>query len=136
MVFGSSLSTKKKNSPSLSLLEMAVTRTISSISFISKASLLNWATYDLRLSSFCCLICISACVERLCLCPPMKWVTKLLLNSLKIDTEFGLILLKKTRADPFRVVGKARHIISSKMPWMCIRVLKDSRWSSGSFIPS
>ena len=116
MVFDLSLNTKKKNSLSLSPLEMAVTRTISSISFISKASLLNWATYDLRLSSSRCLICISACVECLCLCPLMKCMTKLLLNSLKIDTEIGLILLNQTRADPFKVVGKARHIISSKIP--------------------
>ena len=117
MVFVSFFNIEKRNSPSLSLLEKVVTRTISSASFISRASLLNQATYDLRLSSSHCLICIGACVECLCICPLIKWVMKLLLNSLKVDIEFGLILLNQTRADPFMVVGKARHIISLGMPW-------------------
>ena len=93
MVFGSFFSIKKKNYPSLSLLEKAVIRTISSASSISKVSLLNQVTYDLRLSFSLCLICINACIESLYLCPPINWVTKLLLNPLQVDIEFSLILL-------------------------------------------
>ena len=125
--FGSFFWTKKRNSHFLSSLEKAVTRTILSTSSISRASLLNQVTYDLRLSSSLCLIYINVCVDRLCLCPPIKWVTKLLLNSLEVEMEFGLILLNQTRADLFRVVRKSLHIISSGTPWMCMRVLKDSK---------
>lgn len=34
------------------------------------------------------------------------------------------------------MVGKAQHIISSGMSWKFIRIFKDLRWSSGSFILS
>ena len=62
--------------------------------------------------------------ERLCLCPPMELLTNNLLNSSKELTEFGGILLNHTRAGPLRVVGKALHIISSRM------------WSNESHVPS
>lgn len=126
MAFGSFFWIEKRNSPFLSPLEKAVTRTILSTSSISKDSLLNQVTYDLRFSSSLCLIFINACVECLHLCPLIKWVTKLLLNSLEVDMEFGLILMNQTRVDPFRVVGKSLHIISLRTPWRYMRVLKDS----------
>ena len=106
MVFGSFFSIKKRNSPSLSLLEKAVTRTILFASSINRASLLNQATYYLKLTSSHYLIFIRAYVKRLCLCPTIKCMMKLLLNFLKVDIEFGLILLNQTRAGPFMVVGK------------------------------
>ena len=107
MVFGSFFSIEKRNSPSLSLLEKVVTRTILFASSINRASLLNRATYYLRLSSSHYLIFIRAYVKRLCLCPTIKCVMKLLLNFLKVDIKFGLILLNQTRASTFMVVGKA-----------------------------
>ena len=58
------------------------------------------------------------------------------LNFLKVDIEFGVILLNQTHTGPFKVVGNSRHIILSRMPWRCKRVLKNSRWSSESFVPS
>jgi len=50
--------------------------------------------------------------------------------------ELGVILLNQTLVGPFRVVGKALHMISSSTPYKCIRVLKDSKWSRGSLDPS
>ena len=117
MILGSFFSTEKRNSPSLSPLEKAVIRTISFASSISRSSLLSFAMYDLKLLSSLSLIYIYACVECLCLCPLIKWVTKLLLNSLKVDIEFGLILLNQTHTNPFKMVGKALHIIPLRMPW-------------------
>ena len=66
----------------------------------------------------------------------MKCVTKSPLNSLKVETELRVILLNHTRAGPLSVVGKALHMISSKAPCRCMRVLNDPRWSRGSFDPS
>ena len=77
-----------------------------------------------------------AAKDLLCLCPPMKCVTKCPLNSLKDDTVFEVSLLNHTLAGPFSVVGKALHIISSKTPYKCMRVLNDSKWSSRSREPS
>ena len=57
-------------------------------------------------------------------------------NSLKVETVFGVSLLNHTLVGPFSVVGKALHIISSKALCKCMKVLNDSRWSSGSFDPS
>ena len=74
--------------------------------------------------------------ERLCLCPPMKLLTKNLLNSSKELTVFGGVLLNHTRTGPLRVVGKALYIISSGTLWRCIVVLKVAIWSKGSRIPS
>ena len=49
---------------------------------------------------------------------------------------FKVSLLNHTLAGPFSVVGKALNIISSKTPYKCMRVLNDSKWSSGSREPS
>lgn len=73
-----------------------------------------------------------AAEDILCLCPPMKCVTKCPLNFLKVETVFGLILLNHSLAGPLSVVGKALHKILFETPYRCIRVLNDSRWSSGS----
>ena len=98
--------------------------------------MLKQVTYDLRLSSSHCLIFSMAVKDRLCLCPPIKCVTKWPLNSLKMETMLGVSLLNYTLAGPFSVVEKALHIISFGAPCRCLRVLKDSRWSSGSLDPS
>ena len=74
--------------------------------------------------------------DLLYLCPPMKCMTKCPLSSIKFEMEFGVILLNHTLAGPLSVVGNALHIISSRTPYRCIRVLKNFRRSSGSFIPS
>ena len=47
----------------------------------------------------------------------MKCVTKSLLNSLKVKTELGAILLNHTRAGPLSVVGKVLHMILSRIPY-------------------
>ena len=54
--------------------------------------------------------------KRLCLFPPMKLLTIILLNSSKELTVFGGILLNHTLIGPLRVVGKVLHIISSGTP--------------------
>ena len=41
--------------------------------------------------------------------------------------ELGVNLLNQILAEPFGIVGKALHMISSATPYKCIRVLKDSR---------
>ena len=74
--------------------------------------------------------------ERLCLYPSIKLLTNNLLNSSKEPTVFGSILLNHTRAGPFRVVRKAKYIISSGTPWRCIVVLKVAIWSHGLRVPS
>ena len=66
-------------------------------------------------------------VDFLYLCPPMKYEVNWALNSLKVPMELGVSLLNQILADPFSVVGKALHMISSGIPCRCIRVLKDSR---------
>ena len=50
--------------------------------------------------------------------------------------ELGISLLNQILAYPFSMVGKALHMISFGIPYRCIRVLKDSRRSKGSFDPS
>ena len=67
---------------------------------------------------------------------PMKCVTKCPLYFLKVEIVLGAILPNHTLAGPFSVVGNALHMISSETPCRCIRVLNDSKWSSGSFDPS
>ena len=62
----------------------------------------------------------------------MKCATKCSLNSSKVEMEFGATLLNHTLAGPLSVVGSALHMISFGNPCKCIRVLNDSRWSSGS----
>ena len=61
------------------------------------------------------------------MCPLMKCEANWALNSLKILMELGVNLLNQILAEPFSVVGKALHMISSATPCKCIRVLKDSR---------
>ena len=67
--------------------------------------------YDLSLSSSRCVMLSMAVEDLLCLCPPMKCVTKCPLNSLKVKIVFEVNLLNHTLASPFSVVGKALHII-------------------------
>ena len=88
--------------------------------------------YDLRLSSSHCVMLSMATEDLLCLCPPMKCVTKCLLNSLKVETMFEVSLLNHILAGPFSVVGKALHIISSRNPYKYMSFLNDSKWSGGS----
>ena len=57
----------------------------------------------------------------------MKCEVNWAFNSLKVLIEFGVNLLNKILATPFSVAGKALHMISSGIPWRCIRVLKVSR---------
>ena len=127
---------EKRNSPYFKPLVKVVTRTLSFASLIKRATLLKWITYDLRLSSSHCLMFSMAAEDLLCLCPPMKCVTKCPLNSLKVETMFGVSLLNHTLAGPFSVVDNALHIISSRTPCRCMRVVNDSRWSCRSLNPS
>ena len=41
--------------------------------------------------------------------------------------ELGINLLNQILARPFNVVGKTLHMISSAIPYRCIRVLKEFR---------
>ena len=50
------------------------------------------------------------------LCPPMKCEANWALNSLKVPMELGVSLLNQILADPFSVVRKALHMISSSTP--------------------
>ena len=77
-----------------------------------------------------------AAEDLLCLCPLMKCVTKCQFNSLKVKTMFRVSLLNQTLVSPFSVVGKTLHIISSRNPCKCMRVLNDSKWSNGFREPS
>ena len=113
-----------------------MTRTLLSASSIRKATLLKRVTYDLRLSSSHCVMLSMAAEDLLCIYPPMKCMTKCLLNSLKVETVFEVSLLNHTLASPFSVVGKALHMISFRSPCKCMKVLNDSRWSSRSLDPS
>ena len=114
-------------------LTKAVTGTLSSASLISSASLLNRVTYNLRLSLSRCLTFRRLAEDLLYYWPPMKCVTKSPLNSLKVETELGAILLNHTWAGPLNVVRKALHMISFRTPYRCMRVLNNSKWLKGSF---
>ena len=70
--------------------------------------------------------------DLLYLCPPIKWVTKYLLSSLKVETMLGVSLLNHTFTGPLSVVRNALYIISSVTPYRCMKVLNDFRWLSGS----
>ena len=83
--------------------------------------------YDLSVSSSRYLMLIKHAEDFLYLCPPMKCEVNWVLNSLKVLIEFGVNLLNQILAVPFSVVGKALYMISSGIPWRCIRVLKVSR---------
>ena len=48
--------------------------------------------------------------------PPMKCEANWALNFLKVLMELGINLLNQILADPFSVVGKALHMISSGTP--------------------
>ena len=80
---------EKRNSPDYSPLVNTVTKTLSSASSIKRASLLKRVTYDLRLSFSCCLMFNRLVKDLLYLCPPIKWVTKCPLNSLKVEMVLG-----------------------------------------------
>ena len=71
----------------------------------------------------------------LCLCPSMKWWTKLLLSCSKFAIVLEGILLNHTLATPFSVVGNALHITLSGVICNSINVLNDSMWSKGSLKP-
>ena len=66
-------------------------------------------------------------MDFLYLCPPIKCEANWALNSLKVLMELGVNLLNQILMGPFSIVGKALHIISTTIPYRCIRVLKDSR---------
>ena len=100
------------------------------------ASLLKWVMYDLRLSSSYCIMLSVATKDLLCYCPPMKCVIKYPPNSLKVETVFGVSMLNHILVGPFSVARKVLHIISSRTPCKCMRVLNDSKWSNGSHEPS
>ena len=121
------------NSPDCNQLVNAVTGTLLLASSIKMASLLKRVTYDLKLSSSRCLMFNRLIEDFLYLCLPIKWVTKCPLNSLKVGTVLRVSLLNHTFAGPLSVVGNAFHIISSRTPCKCIRVLNNSKWSSGSY---
>ena len=127
---------EKRNFPDFSPLVNVVTRTLSSASSIKRASSLKGVTYDLRLSSSRCLMFNGLVEDLLYLYPPIKWVMKCPLNSLKVATVLGASLLNYTLTGPLSVVGNTLHIISSETPCRCIRVFNDSRWSSGFREPS
>ena len=113
-----------------------MTKTLSSVSLIKRASLLNRVTYNLKLSFSYCLMFNKLDENLLYLCPPMKCETKFLLNSLKVEMVLRAVLLNHTLASPLSVVGKTLHMILSRTPCSYIRVLNDSRWSNRSFGPS
>ena len=112
-----------------------MTRTFLSSSSIKRVILLKRVMYNLGLSS-CCLMFSRLVEDLLYLYPPMKWVTKCPLNSLKVETVLGVSLLNRTLTGPLRRVGNALHIISFGTSYRCMKVLKDFRWSSGSLDPS
>ena len=64
--------------------------------------------------------------------PSIKWVTKCLLSSLKVETVLRVSLLKDTLMGPLSVVENALYMISFRTPCRCIKVLKDSKWLRGS----
>ena len=98
--------------------------------------MLKWITYDLRLSSSHFVMLSMAAEDLLCHYPSMKCITKCPLNSLKVETVFGVSLLNHTLTNPFIVVRNALHMISSRTPCRCMRVLHDSKWLSRPLDPS
>jgi len=49
---------------------------------------------------------------------------------------FGGSFPNHTLAGPFKVVGKAPHMISFGTPWRCMVILNMAIWSQGSHVPS
>ena len=72
----------------------------------------------------------------LCLCPSMKWRTKILLSCSKFAMVLEGILLNHTLAAHFKIVRNVLHITLSGVICNSINVLKDSMWSKGSLEPS
>ena len=62
-------------------------------------------------------------------CPPIKLLTNNLLSSWNEAMVFGGNLPNQTLVDPFKVVRKALHRISSGTPWRCMVVLNVTRIS-------
>ena len=124
------------NKSELIPLWKATNNNLLSISSTVRASLLKRVKKDHKLSLSPYSIVNRLDKERLCLCPPIKLLTKNLLNSSKEPTVFGGILLNHTCIGPLMVVRKALHIILSRIPWRCIVVLKVAIWSKGLHVPS
>ena len=74
--------------------------------------------------------------DYLCLWPSTKLLTNNLLNSWNEVIMFGGSLPNHTLAGPLNVVGKALYMISSRMTWRCMIILKVAIWSQGSRVPS
>ena len=74
--------------------------------------------------------------EHFYLCPPTKLLTNNLLNSWKEVIVFGGNFPNLTLVGPFKVVGKALHIISSGTPCRCMVILNMAMWPQGSCVPS
>ena len=66
-------------------------------------------------------------VDFLYLCPPIKCDVNYAFSSLKVLMELGVNLLNHILEGPFNVVRKDRHMILSKTPCKCMRVLNDSK---------
>ena len=135
-VFGGLLVIKKKKSPGNNPTWKVVKMTWSSASSTCSNSLLNRVTYYLSDSPSTCWMLRRWLVSFLCLCPPIKWRTKPLLNCSKSAIVLGCILLNHTLAAPFNVVGNVLFITSSGVICNSISILTDSMWSKGSLEPS
>ena len=94
------------NKPELTSLWKAANNNLSSISSTVKASLLKQVTKDRKFSFSPHSMVNRLDEERLCLYPPIKFLTNNLLNSSKELTLFGGILLNHTRASPLSVAGE------------------------------
>ena len=110
--------------------------TWSSASSTCSSSLLKRVTYCLNDSPFAWWMLRRFPIGFLCLCPPMKWWTKALLNCSKFAMLLGVILPNHTLVAPFSIVWKALHITSFGVICKSIRVLNVSMWSKGSLEPS
>ena len=106
--------------------------TWSSTSSTYSNSLLNRVTYYLSDSPSTCWMLRRWPIGFLCLCPSMKWQTKPLPSCLKFAMVLRGILLNRTLATPFSIVGNALHITSFGIIYNSISILNDSMWSKGS----
>ena len=97
------------NKSELTPLWKAASNNLSSILSTVRASLLKRVMKDHKLSFSPYSMVNRLNEERLCLCPPIKLLTNILLNSSKELTVFGGILLNHTCAGLLRVVGKTMH---------------------------
>ena len=104
------------NKSELTPLWKATNNNLTSISSTVRASLLKQVMKDRKFSFSTYSMVNRLDKERLCLCPLIKLLTNKLLNSSKEIIVFGGILLNHTHAGPLRVVGKALHIVSSRIP--------------------